>query len=113
MLTMLPLPARTLRRAIRVRGLVQGVGFRPFVWRLARELSVSGWVRNDAQGVAIEVQGEAHALERFTARLAREAPGLARIDGIEERDLAPGQDEGFEIAPSRGGEARTGIAADA
>jgi hydrogenase maturation protein HypF len=112
MLASLPLPDRTVRRAIRVRGLVQGVGFRPFVWRLARELSIAGWVRNDAQGVAIEVQGEAPALDRFMARLAGEAPGLSRIDGIEERDLPSSPGDGFEIAASCGGRVRTGIAAD-
>ena len=48
------------RRAIRVRG-VQGVGFRPFVWRLANELQLNGFVRNDAQGVAIEIEGESDA----------------------------------------------------
>ena len=51
-------PPGIARRAIRVRGAVQGVGFRPFVWRLAHELRLDGFVRNDAQGVAIEVQGE-------------------------------------------------------
>jgi len=108
----LPVPAPAVRRAIRVRGLVQGVGFRPFVWRLARELSVSGWVRNDAQGVAIEVQGAAQSLDRFMARLAGEAPRLARIDRIEARDAPVRPEAGFEIAASRGGEARTGIPAD-
>lgn len=105
-------PPPAVRRAVRVRGLVQGVGFRPFVWRLARELSVSGWVRNDAQGVAIEVQGDAPALDRFLARLAGEAPGLARIDRIEAREAPARPEAGFEIAASRGGDARTGIAAD-
>ena len=108
----LPIPTPTVRRAIRVRGLVQGVGFRPFVWRLARDLSVSGWVRNDAQGVAIEVQGDAPALERFMARLACEAPRLARIDRIEACEAPVRSDAGFEIAASRGGDALTGIAAD-
>ena len=58
------------RRAIRVRGAVQGVGFRPFVWRLAHELRLDGFVRNDAHGVAIEVQGDAVALDRFLDRLS-------------------------------------------
>jgi hydrogenase maturation protein HypF len=101
------------RRAIRVRGAVQGVGFRPFVWRLANELRLDGFVRNDAEGVAIEVQGDAGTLERFVDRLAGEAPGLARIDAIEAREAPPLTGSGFAIEPSVGGRARTGVAADA
>ena len=101
------------RRGIRVRGAVQGVGFRPFVWRLAHELALSGWVRNDPSGVAIEVQGRGDALERFVARLAREAPALARIDAIEMRDLRADAGPGFDIVASARGRARTAIPADA
>ena len=100
------------RRAIRVRGAVQGVGFRPFVWRLANELRLDGFVRNDAQGVAIEVEGEAGALDRFLDRLADEAPGLARIDAIEAREAPPRGAAGFAIEASLAGAARTGIPAD-
>ena len=100
------------RRAIRVRGAVQGVGFRPFVWRLANELHLDGFVRNDAHGVAIEVQGDATALDRFLDRLPGEAPGLARIDAIEAQDAPPRAGSGFAIETSVGGRARTGIAAD-
>jgi hydrogenase maturation protein HypF len=101
------------RRAIRVRGAVQGVGFRPFVWRLAHELCLDGFVRNDAQGVAIEVQGEPPTLDRFVARLAGEAPALARIDAIEAREAPALPASGFAIEASVAGRARTGIAADA
>ncbi|MFN6960630.1 MAG: acylphosphatase, partial [Rhodocyclaceae bacterium] len=59
-------------RRIRVAGIVQGVGFRPFVWRLAHELGLMGWVKNDAAGVEIHVEGE--ALATFVARLKSEAP---------------------------------------
>jgi len=100
------------RRAIRVRGAVQGVGFRPFVWRLANELRLDGFVRNDAQGVAIEVEGETGVLDRFVDRLAGEAPGLARIDAIETREAPPRGDAGFAIEASLAGVARTGIPAD-
>jgi hydrogenase maturation protein HypF len=100
------------RRAIRVRGAVQGVGFRPFVWRLANELHLDGFVRNDAHGVAIEVQGEATALDRFLDRLPGAAPGLARIDAIEAQDAPPRAGSGFAIETSVGGRALTGIAAD-
>jgi len=102
----------TSRRAIRVRGAVQGVGFRPFVWRLAQELRLDGFVRNDAEGVAIEVEGEPRALDRFIVRLAGEAPGLARIDAIEAQAAPPRAVRGFAIEASAAGVARTGIAAD-
>ena len=100
------------RRAIRVRGAVQGVGFRPFVWRLAHELALSGWVRNDPSGVAIEVQGHADILERFLVRLAREAPALARIDAIETRELRAERRRDFDIVASSTGRVNTGVAAD-
>jgi hydrogenase maturation protein HypF len=100
------------RRAIRVRGTVQGVGFRPFVWRLAHELSLAGWVRNDPLGVAIEVEGQGDVLEQFIARLAREAPPLARIDAIETRELRADSRRDFAILASGPGRVDTGVAAD-
>ena len=57
---------------IRIRGLVQGVGFRPYVWRLANELGLNGWVRNDGAGVGVAVAGE--RLAEFLTRLPTEAP---------------------------------------
>ncbi|MBE0622127.1 MAG: carbamoyltransferase HypF [Burkholderiales bacterium] len=109
-----PVPSSSVvaRHAIRVRGAVQGVGFRPFVWRLAQELSLSGWVRNDSSGVAIEVQGHSDVLDRFVARLARDAPPLARIDAIERRELGTALRRDFDILPSSAGRASTRIAAD-
>ncbi|MCE1182835.1 MAG: carbamoyltransferase HypF [Rhodocyclales bacterium] len=68
-------------RVVRVRGLVQGVGFRPYVWRLARELGLKGWVRNDGAGVTIAVDGE--KVGEFLVRLPQELPPLARIDGVD------------------------------
>ncbi len=103
-------PPGSRRLRCRVRGQVQGVGFRPFVYRLARELGLSGWVRNDAAGVELEVQGS--ALDVFLARLQSEAPPLARIDGIETAALAPEAGEGFAIRESAGGRAATGITPD-
>ncbi len=70
-------------------------------------------MRNDAQGVAIEVQGAPPALDRFLERLSGEAPALARIDAVEANDAPPASARGFVIEPSVAGRARTGIAADA
>ena len=66
-------PTRVARR-LRVRGVVQGVGFRPFVYRYARSLGLAGWVRNDGGGVEIEVQGSEPLVEAFTRGLVTEAP---------------------------------------
>ena len=68
---------------IRVRGLVQGVGFRPSVWRIARECDLAGEVWNDSRGVEILVRGGADQIDRFRRRLLNEAPPLSRIDAIE------------------------------
>jgi len=101
------------RRALRVRGQVQGVGFRPFVYRLAQDLALSGRVLNDGMGVQIEVQGEAQQLDTFAQRLEREAPRLARIDAVESRAAEPRPDESrFIIDASGTGPVATGVAPD-
>lgn len=113
----------TVARAIRVRGLVQGVGFRPFVWRLAESLGLTGWVRNDAEGVLILVAGTGAALDDFFCRLRTEAPPLARIDDIDDIDVAALAGEaagdpadeaggGFVIRQSTGGKIATSIGHD-
>ena len=68
-------------RLFRICGLVQGVGFRPHVWRLAQELGLDGWVRNDGDGVIAAVNGE--NWPKFAKRLRDEAPRLARIDAVD------------------------------
>jgi hydrogenase maturation protein HypF len=91
------------RRCLRVRGTVQGVGYRPFVYRLARAHALAGWVRNDAHGVTIEVAGDAEALDAFAAALAAEAPPAARVDEVAELDrrtAAADASAGFVIVPS-------------
>ena len=105
-------------RLIRVRGLVQGVGFRPYVWRLATELRLQGWVRNVSAGVTIAVDGEKVA--EFLARLPRELPRLARVDAIdlEEGETGDGPElsrptGGFSIIDSEQGEVTTAIGPDA
>jgi len=92
-----------LRHAVRVCGAVQGVGYRPFVLRLAQSLGLQGWVLNDAQGVAIEVQGPAPALAEFEHRLLANAPPLARVESLQMQPLATLLDDaqGFHILPSR------------
>ncbi len=102
---------------IRVNGLVQGVGFRPTVWRLARRHGLRGTVRNDARGVDIMAWAEAGAIEAFLADLRAECPPLARID---ELICAPAGEGGageppadFTIATSREGTVRTSIGPDA
>jgi hydrogenase maturation protein HypF len=92
---------------IEVHGAVQGVGFRPFVYRLASELRLAGWVINDAQGVFIEVEGPLADLERFDARLRSERPPLALIQSVEATWLAPAGYDRFEIRHSRAGGTKT------
>lgn len=100
----------TEARRIRVTGVVQGVGFRPFVWRLAHELGLKGWVRNDAAGVEIHAEGE--ALDVFVARLAREAPPLSRVDAVTAQVTAYEGHAGFAIVESAGGKVSTAIGHD-
>ena len=98
---------------VRVRGRVQGVGFRPTVWKLARELGVTGEVMNDGDGVLIRAGGAPNVLATFVARLSYAPPPLARVEIVETRsyrgELAPE----FRIVASAGGAARTQIAPDA
>jgi hydrogenase maturation protein HypF len=105
-------PASSERVRVRVRGLVQGVGFRPHVWRLARDLGLSGFALNDSDGVLIEVEGRQTDL--FLRRLASAPPPLARIDALEREAIAPlGGDEAFQIRASADlGRQRTGVPAD-
>jgi hydrogenase maturation protein HypF len=92
------------RARVRVTGTVQGVGFRPYVYRLAGELSLGGFVLNDAHGVLIEVEGSATVVDRFLERLPSEAPPLAVLErlSVEDRVLATGE-RAFEIRESVGG----------
>ena len=91
------------RRGISVRGIVQGVGFRPFVYALARKHALAGLVHNDADGVRIEVEGVPEELERFVRALEDESPSLAVIEAVEWRSLAARGDSGFRIEESREG----------
>ena len=86
---------------MRVAGVVQGVGFRPFVFRLARAHRLTGWVLNDPEGVSIHVEGEAAALDAFLLQLTAEAPPAARIDRLESR-AAQLNELGFDAIRYRG-----------
>jgi hydrogenase maturation protein HypF len=98
------------RLRLRLRGAVQGVGMRPFVHGLAARFSLSGFVRNDAEGVLIEVEG---LTQCFVAALRSELPPLARLDACDWEEIAPRGDAGFIIETTRRGRARTRIPADA
>lgn len=88
------------RRRFVVRGAVQGVGFRPHVYRLADELGLSGWVGNDSEGVHIEVEGAPATLKTFLLRLERERPPAAQIESIESATMEKLGEVGFHIRPS-------------
>lgn len=98
---------------IRVRGRVQGVGFRPTVWRYARELGLSGEVLNDANGVLIRVAGSEVAIAQLIDRMEREPPPLAHIDNIALYSYAGELPREFIIADSISGGAHTQVAPDA
>lgn len=98
-------------RLLHIRGLVQGVGFRPYVWRLAGELGIAGWVRNDGDGVTLLAAGA--RLDDFLARLPREIPPLARIDAIDSAANDERPAPGFVIRDSVAGAVRTAIGPDA
>lgn len=101
------------RWRVRVTGTVQGVGFRPFVYALAHELALTGFVGNDAGGVFAEVQGPAPALAEFVRRLHDDAPPLATVDAVRPDPVpAVAEDVGFVIAASATGSGTTSIPPD-
>src|SRR4051812_46226266 len=93
------------RRAISVEGIVQGVGFRPFVHRLASRLDLRGFVRNQTGNVLIEVEGERASLDRFLNELTISPPPLAHINLLSWSELAPCGDIQFRIDTSEIGSA--------
>ncbi len=102
-------PAVTERARLVVRGVVQGVGFRPFVFRLATELALEGWVQNTGSGVLIEVQGLRERLDAFLERLRSELPPNAALQSVETVFLDPVAQVGFEIRSSAAGDATEAI----
>ena len=107
-------PAASRRRIrVRVQGTVQGVGFRPYVYRLAGELHLSGFVLNDSSGVLLEVEGDGAAVAEFLVRLDRDAPPLAVLERVEADERDPIGAAGFTIRESpRGGAPNAPVTAD-
>lgn len=102
-----------VRLAVRVTGVVQGVGFRPFVHALALRLGLSGQVGNDGAGVFVEIEGSRDAVGEFLAAVRDQAPPLATVDQVSSQELAPRGGAGFRIVASpAGGGASTLVAAD-
>ncbi len=97
------------RLKIIVRGAVQGVGFRPFIYRLATGAGLNGWVNNSAQGVFIEVEGSRVGLEAFLLRMEAEKPPRSSIQSLEASWLDPVGYVGFEIRESEAGGAKTAL----
>lgn len=102
----------TRRRAHKVQGIVQGVGFRPFVYRLAHELNLTGWVRNTPAGVEIEIQGSDAGLDRFEEEFLNSLPPLALISSHTSTNIPVGDETNFSILPSGDGTADIQIAPD-
>jgi len=106
-----PNPSQALE--FRVRGRVQGVGFRPTVWRIARALGLAGEVLNDGDGVLLRVGGDEGSINALLDGIERKLPRLARIDRVERRQYAGDLPREFRIAESAGGGAHTQVAPDA
>ena len=87
-------------RTIEVRGVVQGVGFRPFVWRLAERFGIHGWVRNGGGVVEISAEGSPADLDGFCAAISAEAPPLARVEDVRWTEAVPSGVLGFEVDES-------------
>jgi len=95
-----PASGRSARR-LRIQGVVQGVGFRPFLYRLAQQCGVSGWVRNTSWGVDLHIEGLSEAVARFERELPGQAPAIARIVSIESEEERTEGSERFEILHSQ------------
>jgi hydrogenase maturation protein HypF len=90
----------TILARVSVHGVVQGVGFRPFVYQLASKYRLAGWVRNTSEDVKIEIEGSRESIEGFLTELKNNAPPIARIDGISHSYQPPAGYRTFEIRGS-------------
>ena len=101
-----------IRRHFLLEGIVQGVGFRPFVHRQAARLGLSGWARNTAAGLELELEGPADALAEFQRTLSDNPPPLAVLEAVHVEERTPTGRTGFSILPSTAGEAATLVSPD-
>jgi len=90
------------RARILIKGIVQGVGFRPFIYGLAKSYTLNGWVLNSTEGVSIEVEGDKDSLDEFVNQIRVKLPPLAMIDSIDLKYLTPVNYDGFVIRHSKG-----------
>ena len=97
-------PTTTCRLRLVIRGAVQGVGFRPFVYKLATQMGLPGWVSNSSRGVLVEVDGPLHLLQEFTTRVHQEKPAISSIYSCEATHLDAGGFDNFVIRESEDGE---------
>lgn len=104
-----PMSTPLIRRRLRVSGIVQGVGFRPFVYGLATDVGLAGFVGNDTDGVFIEIEGEAATLDLFVTALEATAPPATRIQRIESGSIQPTGETSFRIVASHHGETGTAL----
>jgi len=102
----------TERLELTVHGQVQGVGFRPYVYRLARELGLTGWVLNNGQGVRIQIQGGGAHLDRFVRSVRKGPASMARVDAVNVASVSPQRENGFYIRASSRGVVGTNVAPD-
>src|SRR5690606_37073906 len=97
------------RRRLTIQGTVPGVGFRPFVYRLAKDLNAGGWVINSSQGVVIELEAAASTLDQFVNRLQNELPPHASICDLQIQSLPPLGERDFSIHHSNGNGAKSAL----
>ena len=102
-------PAPVIRLRLQIEGLVQGVGFRPFVYRLAREVGLAGWVCNSGTGVTLEIEGPQAVVNAFRSRLSTELPPLARLGRVGAETRGCLGKSGFTIRQSADAEAPTAL----
>ncbi len=94
-------PSKARRKRLRVTGVVQGVGFRPFVWKRATALGLYGWVHNDSSGVTIEIQGDELQIDDFLAHFEDSLPRLANINSLTVTDIETVSESTFSIHESQ------------
>ncbi len=91
---------KQVRKRLRIAGVVQGVGFRPFIWKRATDRGLTGWVQNDSAGVMIEIQGPPSRIQDFLSDLGSDLPPLSRIDSLRTSDIAVEDESRFAIVES-------------